>query len=95
MLYYIIENFTFLKEIEKIADKRIGENKVFEKNTQRINYVISKMFPACSGLVIVMAVLSLLGVFEFGSVYNGIVLIAGLIVCISPTFLIRILSPKC
>lgn len=52
------------------------------------------MFLACSPLIIVMAVLSLLGVFEFGSVYNGIVLIAGLVICISPTFLVRVLSPN-
>lgn len=67
---------------------------MFEKNTKRINSVISKMFLACSALIIVMAVLSLLGIFEFGSVYNVIVIVAGLVICISPTLLIRILSPN-
>lgn len=67
---------------------------MFEKNTQKINSVISKMFAACSVFVIIMAVLSLLGVFEFGTIYTAIVLIAGIVICLSPLLLIRFLSPN-
>lgn len=69
-------------------------NVVFEKNTRKINSVISKMFAACSAFIIVMGVLSILGIFEFGTAYTAIVLIAGLVICISPTLLIRVLSPN-
>lgn len=51
------------------------------------------MFAACSVLVIVMAVLSMLGVFEFGNTYTAIVLVAGLIITVSPMLLIRFVPP--
>lgn len=51
------------------------------------------MFAACSVLVIVMAVLSMLGVFEFGDTYTAIVLVAGLIITVSPMLLIRFVPP--
>lgn len=66
---------------------------MFEKNTRKINNVIAKMFAACSVLVIVMAVLSMLGVFEFGDTYTAIVLVAGLIITVSPMLLIRFVPP--
>lgn len=66
---------------------------MFEKNTRKINNVIAKMFAACSVLVIIMSVLSILGVFEFGNAYTAIVLIAGLVITVSPTLLIRFVPP--
>ena len=66
---------------------------MFEKNTRKINNVIAKMFAVCSVLVIVMAVLSILGVFEFGNTYTAIVLVAGLVVSVSPILLIRFVPP--
>lgn len=66
---------------------------MFEKNTRKINNVIAKMFAVFSVLVIVMAVLSILGVFEFGNTYTAIVLVAGLVVSVSPILLIRFVPP--
>ena len=66
---------------------------MFGKNTRKINNVIAKMFAVCSVLVIVMAVLSILGVFEFGNTYTAIVLVAGLVVSVSPILLIRFVPP--
>lgn len=50
------------------------------------------MFAMCLSAVLIMAALSFLGFFEFGTTYTLIVLIAGIVVTISPTVLIKFLS---
>ena len=65
---------------------------MFEKNTKQVNRTIAKMFAMCLSAVLIMAALSFLGFFEFGTTYTLIVLIAGIVVTISPTVLIKFLS---
>lgn len=62
---------------------------MFEKNTAQVNKIIAKMFAFCSIAVPALAVLSWTGVFEFGRSYTLIVLIAGLIITVSPSLLIK------
>lgn len=69
-----------------------GGTSVFKKNTKQVNRLMAKILIGFSAVVIAMVILSLLGVFEFGTVYTGIVLVAGLIITVSPTILIRFLS---
>lgn len=49
------------------------------------------MFAISTVAILLMAVLSFLGVFEFGTVYTWIVLLVGLVVTISPRILLRVL----
>ncbi len=65
---------------------------MFEKNTKQVNRTIAKMFAMCLSAVLIMAALSFLGFFEFGTTYTLIVLIAGIVVTISPAVLIKFLS---
>ncbi len=65
---------------------------MFEKNTKEVNHIIARMFAACTVAVLALVVCSYLGVFEFGEGYTLIVLIAGLVVTISPSILIRFCS---
>lgn len=67
---------------------------MFEKNTKQVNQIIARIFAVCSVAVILLAIGSYVGFFEFGSKYTLIVLIAGLIVTISPSLLIRILPDR-
>lgn len=67
---------------------------MFEKNTAQVNKLIAKMFAFCSIAVLALAVLSWTGVFEFGRSYTLIVLIAGLIITVSPSLLIKKLPDK-
>ena len=67
---------------------------MFEKNTAQVNKIIAKMFAFCSIAVPALAVLSWTGVFEFGRSYTLIVLIAGLIITVSPSLLIKKLPDK-
>ena len=64
---------------------------MLEKNTKQVNAMIARIFARCSIMILVMVACSLLGIFEFGQVYTGIVLVAGLVTTISPCILIRIL----
>lgn len=67
---------------------------MFEKNTAQVNKLIAKMFAFCSIAVPALAVLSWTGVFEFGRSYTLIVLIAGLIITVSPSLLMKKLPDK-
>lgn len=64
---------------------------MLERNTKQVNAMIARIFARCSAVILVMVACSLLGIFEFGRIYTGIVLIAGLVTTISPSLLIRIL----
>ena len=62
---------------------------MFEKNTKRVNRMIANMFAAASVVVVVLVVCSCIGIFEFGSAYTRILLVAGLVIALSPSVLIR------
>ena len=66
---------------------------MLEKNTRQVNHVIARMFALCSIALLIMAVLSLLGVFEFEKEYVILVLVPGLVISISPIVLIRFTPP--
>lgn len=61
---------------------------MFEKNTKQVNRMIANMFAAGSLVVLVLAVCSTVGIFEFGKKYTMILLVAGLAIALSPRILI-------
>lgn len=61
---------------------------MFEKNTKQVNRMIANMFAAGSLVVLVLAVCSTVGIFEFGKKYTLILLVAGLAIALSPRILI-------
>lgn len=65
---------------------------MFEKNTKQVNDIIIKILAVSTIIIAVLVVCSYLGVFEFGRNYTMVILIAGLVITISPTFLQHILS---
>ena len=62
---------------------------MFEKNTKQVNDIIVKIFAVSTIIIAVLVVCSYLGVFEFGRKYMMVILIAGLVIMISPAFLLR------
>lgn len=69
-------------------------NDMFEKNTKQINQLIAKIFAVGAVAIVIMAIGSFVGFFDFGTRYTLIVLIAGLFVTIVPSILIRILPDR-
>lgn len=67
---------------------------MFEKNTKQVNKVIARVFLWCIGIVLTLFICSVLGVFEFGRVYTAIILAVGLVLCVSPSLLIKYLPPE-
>lgn len=65
---------------------------MFEKNTKEVNRIIARMFAGCAVAILAIAACSYLGVFEFGERYTLIVLVAGLVITVSPIVLIRFCS---
>ena len=72
-------------------DESKGYKKMFERNTKEINRLIAHMFAWCTIAVAALVICSWLGVFEFGKVYTRIILVAGLLITVSPSLLHRIL----
>lgn len=66
---------------------------MFEKNTRQVNEIIAKVFALCTGIILILVACSCFGVFEFGVIYTVIILIAGVILTISPTLLLKVLPP--
>lgn len=66
---------------------------MFEENTKQVNEIMSRLFIRLSPALLVMAGLSALGVFEFGRTYCIIMLVTGFAVAVTPSLLIRHLSP--
>ena len=64
---------------------------MFEKNTKQVNRMIANMFAAGSVVILILVICSEIGIFEFGRVYTRILLCAGLIIALSPSFLIHFL----
>lgn len=65
---------------------------MLEKNTKQVNCMMTRLFAAGSGAVLVLVLLSHLGIFEFGRRYTEVIFIAGLITAISPRILIHFVS---
>lgn len=66
---------------------------MFEENTKQVNEIMARLFIRLFPALLVLTALSLLGVFEFGHVYCNIMLITGFLVAVTPSLLIRRLSP--
>lgn len=65
---------------------------MFEKNTKQVNRIMARLFAIATLAILVLVAFSCLGIFEFGKRYTLIILIAGLIVALSPSIMIRFLS---
>lgn len=65
---------------------------MLEKNTKQVNCMMTRLFMAGAGAVLVLVLLSHLGVFEFGRRYTEVIFVAGLITAISPHILIHFVS---
>ncbi len=65
---------------------------MFEKNTKQVNDIIIKILAVSTIIIAVLVVCSYLGIFDFGRNYTMVILIAGLVITISPTFLQHFLS---
>ena len=61
---------------------------MFEENTKQINRVIANLLAACSAAVLLITLLSVMGMFEFGTAYTLVTLIVGLFVSVAPKLLI-------
>jgi len=66
---------------------------MFEENTKQVNKIMARLFIRLSPALLVLAGLSMLGVFEFGLTYCIIMLVTGFAVAVTPSLLIRRLSP--
>ena len=64
---------------------------MFKENTKQVNRMMTRLFAAGSGAIVVLVLCSWLGIFEFGKSYTLIVLVAGLAVSIGPSICIRFL----
>ncbi len=64
---------------------------IFSQNVTKVNRGLVNILACSAVIILIMAVLSYVGFFEFGRTYTLILLIAGLIVCLTPKILIRFL----
>ena len=68
----------------------MGERQaIFEENTKQVNRAIARILAFCTAIILILVISSLLGWFEFGEDYTLIILIAGLVITLSPSILIR------
>ena len=68
-----------------------GMPSVFARNTAQVNETMVRILARCAVVILVMAALSAVGLFEFGAGYTWILLGVGLTVCLLPKLLIRVL----
>lgn len=64
---------------------------MLERNTRQVNRIIANIFAVSTVAIFILVMCSYFGVFEFGKQYTLIILIAGLVITISPSILIHIL----
>ena len=62
---------------------------MFKENTKQVNRMMANIFAHCTVIILLMTICSCLGFFEFGETYTIIVLMAGLVVAVSPKILIN------
>ncbi len=67
---------------------------IFTENTAKVNSAIANILAFCSIAILFMVVLSVMGFFEFGTVYACILVVGGVLVCLIPKVLVRFL-PDC
>ena len=65
---------------------------MFKKNTKQVNRIMSQLFAVATLAILILVSFSYLGIFEFGKNYTLIILVAGLIIALSPSILIHYLS---
>lgn len=64
---------------------------IFERNTKQINRIVANIMAVCSVVILMMAFLSIMGFFEFGTGYTYFVIIVGLFVSLSPKLFAHVL----
>ena len=67
---------------------------MFEKNMKQVNQLMTRIYRLCSAAILALVVCSWTGIFEFGREYTMIILIAGLIIAVTPGILIRFLPDR-
>lgn len=66
---------------------------MFEENTKQVNEFLSRLFIRLTPALLVLAGLSALGIFEFGTTYCILLVVTGCFVAFTPRLLIRRLPP--
>lgn len=64
---------------------------MLEKNTKQVNRMLARIYARCTAAILVLVLCSSLGIFEFGRNYTMLILVAGLLLAITPSILIRYL----
>ena len=67
---------------------------MFEKNMKQVNQLMTRIYRLCSVAILALVACSWTGIFEFGREYTMIILIAGLIIAVTPGILIRFLPDR-
>ena len=64
---------------------------MLEKNMKQVNQLMTRIYRLCIVAILALVVCSWTGIFEFGQEYTMIILIAELIIAVTPGILIRFL----
>lgn len=64
---------------------------MLEKNTKQVNQMLARIYARCTAAILILVLCSGLGIFEFGKNYTILILVAGLLLSITPSLLIRYL----
>ena len=64
---------------------------MLEKNTKQVNQMLARIYARCTAVILVLVLCSSLGIFEFGRNYTILILVAGLLLSITPSILIHYL----
>lgn len=67
---------------------------MLEKNMKQVNQLMTRIYRLCIVAILALVVCSWTGIFEFGQEYTMIILIAGLIIAVTPGILIRFLPDR-
>ncbi|MBD8968773.1 MAG: hybrid sensor histidine kinase/response regulator [Ruminococcus sp. SR1/5] len=67
---------------------------MLEKNMKQVNQLMIRIYRLCTVAILALVVCSWTGIFEFGQEYTMIILIAELIIAVTPGILIRFLPDR-
>ena len=67
---------------------------MLEKNMKQVNQLMTRIYRLCTVAILALVVCSWTGIFEFGQEYTMIILIAELIIAVTPGILIRFLPDR-
>lgn len=67
---------------------------MFEKNMKQVNQLMARIYGFCTIVIILMVLGSWSGIFEFGREYTMIILIAGVLIAVTPGILIHYLPDR-